>query len=325
MPRTLLLALGLTTCLLTGLTSHAQSRWERPVGPTIADQGTPLYAFSSFKIASPDGERNYWVQVAIPSRPAPAQGYPVLYMVDGNAAMASLTEADLSLADAHSPPVLVAIGYDTTGRFDVMARAYDYTPPVEIDGAPIAPVVRGRPGGGAEDFTNFIQNEIKPLVEKQAPIDRTRQTLWGHSYGGLFTLYTLSAHADYYQRYVAGDPSLWWHDGALVNPLLSLPEGVLEGKQVRVLVGGGKNAASSRTVVPQKTTQQAITPAPQPQPDRLPDTTIGTSPPPNTMQTVIASIRQAGAEAQFFEIPEKHHGEMLQASLIPALMLAAQP
>lgn len=321
MKHRLLMAAGLGLVLsLTGqMTAHGQARWEQPVGATIADRSSPEYTFTSFKLASADAERTYWVQVAIPARPAPEDGYPAIYMVDGNAAMATLTEDVLKALDVMSPPVIVAVGYDTGHRFDVLARAYDYTPPVTRDGKKIDPIVRGRPGGGAEDFTNLIHNQVKAEVRKLAPIDTSRQTLWGHSYGGIFTLYTLSAHPDYYQNYVAGDPSMWWHDGALVPALMGIPEGSLEGKKVRILVGGGRRARAAAT-----TPTTSSTP-PAPQPDRLPDTTVGTASPPDVSRNVAIHLGDAGADIIYSEFPRLHHGEMLKASLIPALKLAAEP
>src|SRR3546814_19712655 len=47
------------------------------------------------------------------------------------------------------------------------------------------------PSGGADDFLAFIEHELKPLIAQRYPVDARRQILFGHSYGGLFTLYTL--------------------------------------------------------------------------------------------------------------------------------------
>src|SRR5690606_10993921 len=101
-------------------------------------------------MASADGKRHYRIDIAIPRQSPPAAGFPVLYMLDGNAVMVALTKKDLETLARTNPPVLVAIGYDTPARIDVVARAYDYTPPVLLDGKPIAePLVRGQAGGGA--------------------------------------------------------------------------------------------------------------------------------------------------------------------------------
>ncbi len=262
----------------------------------------------------------------MPKRAAPPAGYPVIYMVDGNAAMGLINESELEALDILSPPVLVAVGYDTAARVDTLSRAYDYTPPIIQDGKPIAPVVRGRPGGGAEIFANLIEQQIKPRVEAMASIDRQRQTLWGHSFGGLFTLYTLQAHPDYYQRYAAGDASLWYHDGELVSDLIAMPAGHLQGRTLRLMSGGGRTATRTETApgTPATAAAQATQPAASSAP-RLPDTTRGLPRLPDAMERVVAAIGKAGAQVSYRQFPGLSHGEMMRASLIPGLMLAARP
>ncbi|MFC4257348.1 alpha/beta hydrolase [Altererythrobacter xixiisoli] len=346
MPRRHLFAAGLSLSALAGIIPGAQAqttaaeaaipaagtqvgngRFERAVGPTIVNRGSELYSFSSFKIDSADGQRHYWVQIAVPKRAAPARGYPVLYMVDGNAAMGLISDPELEALYILSPPVLVAIGYDTAARVDTLARAYDYTPPVIQDGKPIAPVVRGRPGGGADIFAHFIEQQIKPRVEAMAKIDRQRQTLWGHSFGGLFTLYTLRNHPEFYQRYAAGDASLWYHDGELVSDIIATPPHALNGRVLRMMSGGGRDA--TRTAAPAGAGTAAPTQAPPspatPQAPRQPDTSRGVPRLPDATERVVAAFGQAGAQIEYRQFPGLSHGEMMRASLIPALMLAARP
>lgn len=344
-----LFAVRLGLCLLAGMScAHAaraqavtpgddipeagmqvgNSPFERAVGPTILNRGSELYAFSSFKLDSEDGKRHYWVQVGIPKRAAPRKGYPVLYMVDGNAAMGLISDPEVEALDILSPPVLVAIGYDTYARVDTLSRAYDYTPPIVQDGKPIAPVVRGRPGGGAEIFATFIERTIKPRVEAMTRIDRDRQTLWGHSYGGLFTLYMLHAHPDYYQRYAAGDASLWYHDGELAQALIATPARSLAGRTVRLMSGGGHTAARNQSQArpaQSPTRPQAAAPTQVPRPPRLPDTSRGLPRPPDAMEKVVAGLRHGGATVSYRQFPGLNHGEMMRASLLPALTLAARP
>lgn len=353
-----LFAVRLGLCLMTGIfynqVAHAQagaaveavpaagtqvgnSPFERSVGPTVLNRGSELYEFSSFKLDSEDGKRHYWVQIGIPKKPAPSAGYPVIYMVDGNAAMGLINESELEALDILSPPVLVAVGYDTYARVDTISRAYDYTPPIVQDGKSIAPIVRGRPGGGADIFVNFIERTIKPRVEAMTRIDRARQTLWGHSYGGLFTLYTIHAHPDYYQSYAAGDASLWYHDGELARALIVTPASkILVGKTIRLMSGGGRTATATATRPQVQQVQQAqqarpeaqsavATPSAAPRPERLPDTSRGLPRPPDALEKVVAALRNAGADISYRQFPGLNHGEMMRASLIPALMLAARP
>ncbi|EMC5720459.1 alpha/beta hydrolase, partial [Salmonella enterica subsp. enterica serovar Kentucky] len=90
--------------------SYAQPDMQ-PLGPNIADKGSGYYHFRVNDFQSADGARHYRVWTAIPNKAAPPSGYPVLYMLDGNAVMDRLPEALLKQLADHSPPVIVAIGY----------------------------------------------------------------------------------------------------------------------------------------------------------------------------------------------------------------------
>ena len=103
----------------------------QPLGPNIADKGSAFYHFTQRQYDSVDGARHYRVWTAVPNKAPPAAGYPVLYMLDGNAVMDKLSDAFLQQLSAGSPPVIVAIGYQTALPFDTAARAWDYTPPLK--------------------------------------------------------------------------------------------------------------------------------------------------------------------------------------------------
>ncbi len=58
---------------------------------------------------------------------------------------------------------------------------------------------------------------MKPEIEKRFNIDKDRQALFGHSLGGLFTLYALFNHPASFQSYSAADPSIWWNDRSILK------------------------------------------------------------------------------------------------------------
>ncbi|MDR1460164.1 MAG: hypothetical protein LBI78_00765 [Campylobacteraceae bacterium] len=92
-------------------------------------------------------------------------------------------------------------------RFDTTAKAYDCTPPIEKNFEDV--LGSDKRAGGAEEFLEFIENELKkPAITEKIKIDRQKQAIWGHSYSGLFVLYTLFAHYDFFQRYISVSPSL---------------------------------------------------------------------------------------------------------------------
>lgn len=146
----------------------------------------------------------------------------VLYMLDGNAAIDDVDKDTLRLlAKSETPntaPALVFIGYQTPYRFDVTARAYDYTPPLYARPAKaFQEKGRERLNGGAAHFYELIEKQIKPWVYDQLGDIPEQEAIWGHSYGGLFVLYNLFKHPEAYQQYFSADPSLWWQNGEMIN------------------------------------------------------------------------------------------------------------
>ena len=148
-----------------------------------------------------------------PEIPPPAAGHPVLYVLDGNALFPLLAQQMRLLAarpesDPVDSPLIVGLGYPGDAPYDQDARAADYT---------LAPQrLSGVEQPGAAHFLDFIALRVDPLLRAHYPVDRTRTTLLGHSYGGLFTLYALFAQTPLFQNFVAASPSLWWGNGALL-------------------------------------------------------------------------------------------------------------
>lgn len=299
------------TLALAQATTSPSSRANRVVGETIADHPSLLYRFERHRLDSADGKRHYRIEISIPRASAPDGGYPVLYMLDGNAAMDTLTDNDLAAVSGSKPPVLVAIGYDTDVRNDVVARSYDYTPPVYDDNGELIaqPMVRGRVGGGADIFLQFILSQVKPLVRERAVVNPQREYLWGHSYGGLFTLHTLLTRPDAFSRYIAGDPSVWWHGGALMHEWHVFDKGKAAGKRVAFLVSGRSRTA--RTTLPSD-------PSPSPANEPAIDSRAAA-------KEIAEGLRQGGSIVTYEAFPQHGHGDMIRISLERALLIATEP
>lgn len=168
--------------------------------------------------------REYRIMISWPEAKAPAAGYPVTYVLDGDDLFPVVTAIlrvqagteKMSLHNAISPGVVVAIGYPgKTGR------NIDYTPDAPKDGPPET-YVNGKPyppqeSGGADAFYGFVEKELKPAIEKDYPIDRTQQSLLGNGYGGLFALHVLFTRPESYQTYIASSPSVWWNNRYIIQ------------------------------------------------------------------------------------------------------------
>lgn len=164
----------------------------------------------------------FHVFVSRPLLPPPVDGYPVVYMLDANAAFGTMTEA-VRMQSARPeasgvvPAVVVGIGYPTDLPLDLARRTFDYTPEVERAALSARPDgTEWPPTGGAGAFLDFIEDELKPTIAAELPVDPRRQVLFGHSFGGLFALYALFNRPRAFQVYVAGSPSIWFGDRAIL-------------------------------------------------------------------------------------------------------------
>ncbi|PYB74540.1 alpha/beta hydrolase [Pseudomonas soli] len=228
---TLVLAL-----LLTG-TALAQPHPEQKMDTTLLQRQDLAYRFSLLDLDSRDGQRHYRLWIGKPQRPAPASGYPVLWMLDGNAAISALAPQQLQALANGQAPLLVAIGYQTDQRIERSARTYDYTPVVPGLAEQRDPLT-GQASGGVDAFLDLLEQRMRPMVAAVAPIDAQRQMLWGHSYGGLAVLHTLFTRPWLFSDYAAASPSLWWNDGAILKEAHFL-RGRLSDRHPRLLLMRG--------------------------------------------------------------------------------------
>lgn len=158
--------------------------------------------------------------VHVPPGKPPAAGWPLLVMTDGNAMIATAIDALRAQASYPKgtnvePGVIAAIGYPTDEAYDPLRRSFDLSPP---PGRTYPPFVEGGPPvltGGARPFLDLIEGEVLAVLDKIAPIDPARRTLFGHSFGGLFALYALFSGCTSFSRYVAASPTIYWEDGVL--------------------------------------------------------------------------------------------------------------
>ncbi|GIP15966.1 hypothetical protein J40TS1_16080 [Paenibacillus montaniterrae] len=185
-------------------------------------------------LISEQSDKEYRIFISVPPVPPPENGYPVLYVLDANATFGSFAEA-MRLQGRKprgiEPQVVVGIGYNNEGPIATEHRFMDYTDPASPDELRTRPDGSPWPAnGGAEAFTAFIEQELKPCIEGLLPIDRNRQSLFGHSLGGYFAIRTMLLHPASFQSYIAGSPSIWWKNHILYDWLPAFTEQVMKGE-----------------------------------------------------------------------------------------------
>jgi len=190
-----------------------RSSEEQTAAMTISMPGVTLPRTWQQFVRSEHTGREYQIMVAIPHSPPPAAGYPVIYVLDGNSVFGTMVEAARLQSRRPEktgvrPQVIVGIGYRTKEPFDP-ARMVDYSLPIPHKELPSPPGREAWPEhGGADQFLRVIEEEVKPLISQHVQIDRTMQSLFGHSLGGLFVLHTLFTKPEAFQTYIAGSPSI---------------------------------------------------------------------------------------------------------------------
>lgn len=187
-----------------------------PAQEAVAAQaGVVLPDTHDLLLRSQDGQREYRVMLAAPQAAAPAAGYPVIYVLDGNGVFGAVRdELRREAASGYGiPAIVVAIGYPGEAPWNDQRRKYDLTPAVPGQSGIDGPGGKITGTGGADAFLDFLQAVVKPAVAARYPVDREREALIGHSFGGLFTLHTFFTRPDAFRFYVAMSPSLWFADG----------------------------------------------------------------------------------------------------------------
>jgi predicted alpha/beta superfamily hydrolase len=192
-------------------------------------------------------QRDYRLFVSIPARPAPPQGHPVVYLIDGNLHFG--IAVDTMRVQACWPDmrdaVIVGIGYPTDRLADALAlRMQDLTTPISEAMAnetwyrKMPPPAQGY--GHLDDYLRMLDEEIKPRVASIVPIDAGDQTLMGHSLGGLTTLHALFRRTASFQHFVAIAPSIWWNHREVLQHEAAFVQRVRAGEvRARVLVSVG--------------------------------------------------------------------------------------
>ena len=260
----------------------------QPLGPNIADKGSAFYHFSVNQFDSADGARHYRVWTAIPNKAAPPTGYPVLYMLDGNAVMDRLSDELLKQLAAQSPPVIVAVGYQTNLPFDLNGRTYDYTPAVRKNNETYA----GRKSGGSEDFRQLLETRIAAKAEQGLKINPQRRGLWGHSYGGLFALDSWLS-SSFFHSYYSASPSLGRDNFALLNRITAVEPASYCAKSLAIMEGSATPGDNRATHAAEALTK---------------------------VHATLATLKEEGVNAAFWDFPGLGHGPMFNASFHSALL-----
>lgn len=208
-----LFALFVAACLPV---TTASAQTTEAVQAASATSGFVMPETEVWDMESAHGE-DYRIYVSRPDGEAPEGGYPVLYVLDGNAMFASFAEARRihSVYDkGRDKMIVVGIGYPNNDLYDGR-RLGDFTAPVKTP--ELKSMFAAYPSGKRDQFREFLLNEVRPEIERRFSVNKKRQSLFGHSLGGLFALHVLYSHPGEFFAIIAASPSIWWDSQAILE------------------------------------------------------------------------------------------------------------
>lgn len=201
---------------------------------TYTTQAARLPQAFETEISSAGTGRTYRIQTAAIGE-MPPEGYPVLFVLDGEAFFPALFNIMQSLMNnpvtrSRAPCLIVGIGYTGGGVRDLAQRAADYTPPLRSN----ASEDEQRQFGQADRFAEFIDSELTAFLESKYRLDKNETAVFGHSFGALFGLYSLLSHRRFRRHWLVS-PSIWWHNRRILDFMPS--ENRLNGIDVCLNIG----------------------------------------------------------------------------------------
>ncbi|WP_452226451.1 alpha/beta hydrolase-fold protein [Lacinutrix cladophorae] len=184
--------------------------------------------------------RSIYVQIPESYISDTTRKYPVAYIIDGDVFLPTVRNV-LEYYSGGFMPEMVLIG---------ISNAENRTRDLTISKISFR---RGMPyneeNGEADNFLKFISEELIPFIENKYPVSNYR-TLIGHSYGGLFTVYSLINKPELFANYLAIDPSLDWDNQKIVKQTEeALATNSFEGKALYMSLGGQLHMQNSEITI----------------------------------------------------------------------------
>lgn len=168
-------------------------------------------------------DQTFFIDVIVPqSYVSGENNYPVLYITDGNPLFQLVASNTLLLELGGLPEsIVVGISYDGTFMDQLYLRERDLTPTIDEQWNKLAHeagiLSEDISSGGADEFLEFLLNDVKTLINDNFRTLNESESLLGHSDGGLFALYVLFSNPESFENYIVSSPGTGWDSGAIFN------------------------------------------------------------------------------------------------------------
>ncbi len=156
--------------------------------------------------------REYWISLpeSYHKKELSYKKYPLLFILDGNVHFRAISGiVNYMSFDLHSNtkiPEMIVIGIKNVNR------RRDYTPDKVV-------TRRKNDSGGVENFLRFLKEELIPKLDKKYRTTNYR-ILFGHSLGGLLSVYAYMKEDSPFNAFIAADPSFGTWDCSTMDKKL---------------------------------------------------------------------------------------------------------
>lgn len=192
---------------------------------------------NNFKIKSNYTDSFYDINLYIPEE-LKTNNLPLIIVLDGGNCFELVKccikqQSQLYIKTGVKPSIVVGISHQEFERKE--KRFLDFTGPAEkyfVDEKRKFMIPDNL--GGSENFNDFIEKELLPIIEPNINFDKDNITIIGHSLSGYYVLWNLLKGSNIYKNIISFSPSVWWNDYELLN----FPN--LENSEKNIFIGVGE-------------------------------------------------------------------------------------
>lgn len=192
---------------------------------------------NNFKMKSNYTDSFYDINFYIPEE-SKTNNLPLIIVLDGGNCFELVKccikqQGQLYIKTGVKPSIVVGISHQEFERKE--KRFLDFTAPAEeyfVDEKRKFMIPDNL--GGSENFNDFIEKELLPIIEPNINFDKDNITIIGHSLSGYYVLWNLLKGSNIYKNIISFSPSVWWNNYELLN----FPN--LENSEKNIFIGVGE-------------------------------------------------------------------------------------
>jgi predicted alpha/beta superfamily hydrolase len=149
------------------------------------------------------------IKIYLPEEYMPGSGakYDVVYILDGETHFNDFLYIYKFAKNERFLPPLILIALPNTYNGKGNMRDRDFLLEKTTDHVK---------AGGADNFIAFLKTELIPYINKKLPTSG-HNSLFGHSLGGLFTMYVLLTEPGLFTDYYCSDPAFPWNNRQIIS------------------------------------------------------------------------------------------------------------